>query len=113
MHEWHLEAVEVQVGEPVARENAGRAVVVRVDVRHDKAANPPRANLLDSGVDRGNRLVGVHPAIQQVDRFSVREKKDVDEAILKRNRQAQLVNVRRHLCESGLGRHVRNCRRAG
>ncbi len=107
-----LEAVQIEVGAAVARQRAGGAVVVGMDVRHDQPADPSRADVSNSGPNRAHRLVGVHAAVEQVNLVAVREQEDVDQAIFEWDGQAQLENSRGDLAQARL-EHSRHCRRRG
>src|SRR5206468_11177919 len=100
-----LEAMDVQIRQSGAGEDARRSVVVRVDVGDHKTAQPSRSEVLQRSLDRGEGFMGLHPAVQQVGVLAVGEEEDVDEAVFERDRQPQLEHARRHLGQSELSRH--------
>src|SRR2546430_1761027 len=79
--------------------------VLGVDVGDHKAAQASRSEVLERSLDRGERFVGVHAAIQQVGVLAVGEEEDIDQAVLKRDRQAQLEHARGNLGQSEFSRH--------
>ena len=105
VYERHLEAMQVQVGEARAREDAGGAVVVRMDVGDHQAADALGTHVPNRGVNRVDRFVGVHAAVHEISLVAIGKEEDVDQAVLEWDRQAQLEDVSRHLGQSKLGRH--------
>ena len=106
MDERHLEAMDVQVSQTGARKDAGGAVVIGMDVGDDQAAQAARSEVFERLADRGEGLFRVHAAIEEVGVLAVREEEDVDEAILERDREAELEDARRDLAQCELNGHL-------
>jgi hypothetical protein len=99
--------VHVQVCATGADKGTRGAVVVGMDVRDGKLAQPLRAEVAQRLADDLQGLLGVHTAVEEVGVLAVEEEKDVDQAVLEGDRQAQLEDAGGDLVQSSLDRHLR------
>ncbi len=99
--ERHFEAVQVEVCAVGPGEDARGSVVVLMDVRDDQPAQALATERIDRRVNELERFARVHAAVEQVDVVAVDEKENVDEAVLERDRQAELEDPFRYLVEGG------------
>jgi len=76
-----------------------------MDVRDHQLAQPLRTDAGDRRLDRGDRLVGIHPAIEQVGLVAVRKQEDVDKAIFEGDGKPELEDSRSHFRQAVLGQH--------
>ena len=88
-----------------ACEASRRAVMVGMDVRHHQATQALHTEMFEGPVDRLERFVGVHAAVEQVRLFAVGEDEHVDQAVFERDGETQLENARRDLGKGYVKRH--------
>ena len=106
IHQRDLEPVDVQVGQSgSAGECARGPVVVGMDVRDHQRAQPLRSEQAQAPADHFDRLVGVHAAVEQVGLLAVGKDEDVDQAVLERDRQAELEDARRDFGQREIDGH--------
>src|ERR1700687_4878707 len=110
MHQRNFQPVDVKVSQARTGENTGGAVVVRMNVGHDEAAQPLGSDVGQRILDHRDRFVGVHAAVDQVSLASVGEEEHVDSPFFEWNRQAELEDSLGHLRQSALGQHLTHCR---
>src|SRR6266851_816439 len=99
--ERHFEAVQIEVCAAWPGKDSRGSVVVGMDVRDDQPAQALAAERRDRRMNELERLARVHAAVEQVDVVAVDEQEKVDEAVLERDRQAELEDPFAYLVQRG------------